>query len=211
MKKLTRLMTLGASGILAALAIGAGPAQAVTVDSVKQTKPSSPRVQLREGVQVTGFYQTLRACGLAGRFGERGDHWDKYDCRPVRLGPRTGGWALQVASFDNWERRGFDVPLRAVCFFPNDFRPTWAGQYGPGRPGRVIRSHSGRPIHGHPGRVAFSKPGPGMRYHMAPTGHLGGNGPRAHAGMGSRDHSAAGAPRGNHGAPDAPRATRPSR
>lgn len=212
MKKLTRLMTMGASGLLAALAIGAGPAQAVTVSSVTQNKPSSPQFQLREGVQVAGFYQTLRACGLAGRFGERGgSYWDSYDCSPVRLGPRNGAWALQVFSFDNWERRGFDVPLRAVCYFPNDFRPTWAGQYGPGRPGRIIRGYSGRRIQGHPGRVVFSNRGPAIQHHSAPAVRGPGAGPRVHAGMGSRDHAEAGAPGWNNRAPRAPHATRPVR
>jgi hypothetical protein len=210
MKKLTRLMTLGASGLLAALTLGAGPAQATTVDSVAHTKQSSPRYQLREGVQVAGFYQTLRACGLAGRFGERGgSFWDSYDCNPVRLGPRNGAWALQVVSFDNWDRRGFDVPLRAVCSFPSDFRPVWAGQYGPGRPSRVIRGHSGRAIHGHPGRVVFSNRGSALPHH-AVRGPGGGD-PRVHSGMGSRIHAEAGTTHRGSGAPSFPQTIRPGR
>ncbi|WP_430779945.1 hypothetical protein [Actinoplanes sp. G11-F43] len=158
MKKLNRVIATGGIGLLAALAIGAGPAQAVATN-VSHSKPSPRPVYLNEGVQVAGFYSSLQACEKAGRFGERNAFWDDYNCSPVRVGPRGGAWALQVVSYDNWDRIGFEVALRSVCAFPSQYRPVWVGQYGPGRPAKVFQRHPGRAIYGHPGRVVFGKPG----------------------------------------------------
>ncbi|GAA2685146.1 hypothetical protein Apa02nite_031400 [Actinoplanes palleronii] len=168
MNKLTRTLTMGGFGILAALAVGAAPAQATTGNAVPEKKSASHKVQLREGVQVVGYYRTPQACELAGRFGERDGYWDIHDCSPVRLGLRRGAWALQVASDDDWDRVGFAVPLRAVVGFPVRFRPIWPGQYGPGRPGGFghghgPRGHDGPRGHGHDGPRGHGHDGPGRR------------------------------------------------
>ncbi|GAA1628814.1 hypothetical protein [Actinoplanes couchii] len=186
MKKLTRVISTGGLGLLAALAVAAGPAQAVNANNVAHTKPARQPIHLNDGVQVAGFYSSLQQCSLAGRFGQQRGYWDAYSCSPVRVGARGGAWALQVASYDNWDRRGFDIALRAVCAFPNQYRPVWVGQYSPSRPARVIVKSPGRVIYGHPGRVIYGKPGWGWggKGYGGGWGHGGGNGGGSHGGGG---------------------------
>lgn len=193
MKKLTRAISTGGLGLLAALAIGVGPAQAVNTTGAQQARPAPQPFLLNDGIQVAGFYSSFRACAMAGRFGERNGNWDDYRCEPVRTGVRGTAWALQVVSYDNWDRIGFDSALRAVCAFPSQFRPMWAGQYGPGRPARVFKRHPGRAIHGHPGRIVYGTPGGGGDY----SGRSGmGDGPRSDEGPGPQRDGAPGGPRG---------------
>jgi len=60
MKKLTRILTMGGFGLLAALATGAGPANAATAHSVPESKTTKAhQVIWRDGNQVVGFYRTL--------------------------------------------------------------------------------------------------------------------------------------------------------
>jgi hypothetical protein len=187
MKKLTRILTMSGFGLLAALAGGAGPAQA----SAPEGKTvGAHHVQWRAGDDVVGYYRTLRDCEIAGRFGERTGHWDDHNCSPVRVGVRRGAWALQVASNDDWHRHGFGVPFRATSGFPTQFRPVWAGAFNPG-PGN---NHAG-PGMNHPGPgINHSGPGndeprPDMNHsgpnnnHSGPSnGH---SGPSDHSGPGN--------------------------
>lgn len=138
MKKLTRILTMGGFGLLAALATGAGPAHASTPTATPESKTVVSQVQWRTGDQVVGYYRDLRDCELAGQFGERAGNWDDHNCSLVRIGPRNGAWALQVASIDDWDRVGFGVPFRAIGAFPVRFRPVWAGAFRPGHRGPVV-------------------------------------------------------------------------
>ncbi|MEV4277036.1 hypothetical protein [Actinoplanes xinjiangensis] len=158
MKKLARMLTMGGFGLLTALAVGAGPVQATPGGTVPVTTPGPRHIELREDVQIAGYYRTESSCKRSGWFGERNAHWDVYQCDRVRVGYRRGAWALQAASYDDWNRLGFGIPLSAVCDFPAQYRPVWVGQFRPGRPGWVrparpyrARPHHGRPHHGHPG------------------------------------------------------------
>ncbi|WP_433793513.1 hypothetical protein [Actinoplanes sp. CA-252034] len=177
MKKLARMMTMGGFGLLAALTVGAGPVQAAPANSVAVAKPGPRHIELREGVQIAGFYRTAGLCQRSGRFGERNAYWDVHKCSPVRVGVRRGAWALQTASYDDWDRLGFAVPLSAVCEFPVQYRPTWVGQFRPGRPGyvsprypRYNRPGHGRPDHGRPdhGRSDQGRPDQGRPDHGRP-------------------------------------------
>ncbi|MEU8655659.1 hypothetical protein [Actinoplanes philippinensis] len=189
MKKLARMMTMGGFGLLAALAVGAGPVQAAPVDSAPATRPGPRQIQLREGVQIAGYYRTAKACQRSGRFGERNAYWDVHKCAPVRVGLRRGAWALQAVSYDDWDRLGFAVPLSAVCEFPVQYRPTWVGQFRPGRPGYV---HPYYPRYNRPGhgkghdrpdyeRPDYDRPGQGRPDHGNDYG-------RDHGGDYGRDH-----------------------
>jgi hypothetical protein len=185
MNKLTRTLTMGGFGLLAALAGGAGPAQAATNNGASVAKPAPHHAQLREDVQIAGYYQTQQGCELAGQFGERSDDWDFYDCTPVRLGVRSGAWALQVASYDDWGQRGFGVPLRNIGGFPHRFRPSWPGQFGPGHPGRGFDDRGPR---------GFDNRGP-RGFDRGPVG-LGpsGIGSAAPVGAGAPTHTGPGTP-----------------
>ncbi|MBM2621134.1 hypothetical protein JIG36_37100 [Actinoplanes sp. LDG1-06] len=156
MKKLTRALTMGGFGVLAALAVGTAPAQASTTAGVAaESKSGAGHVaQWRDGTQVVGFYRSLRACELAGQFGERSGAWDDHDCDLVQLGVRRGTWALEVASDDDWGPAGFGRPFTVVRGFPAQFRPGWWGQIRPGHRGMFRPGHP-RPFFrpGHPGPI----------------------------------------------------------
>jgi hypothetical protein len=146
MKNLTRILTMGGFGLLAALTTGAGAAQAATTTSAApESKTVAKQVQWRSGVDVVGYYRNLRGCELAGQFGERAGDWDDHNCTPIRIGVRRGAWALQVASDDDWDRVGFGVPFRAIGHFPGQFRPVWAGEFRGGHRGH---GHGGSNHHG---------------------------------------------------------------
>jgi hypothetical protein len=121
-------MTMGGMGALAALAIGAGPAQAAGTSNSAAAKPSAGQARQHHGGDRTvGYYRSGRACELAGRIGERFGRWDDHDCDFVRFGFHRGQWELQVSR----DRRGHGFPG-----FPGHHRP---GNDGPGgfhnRPG----------------------------------------------------------------------------
>ncbi|GAA0535816.1 hypothetical protein GCM10010172_16380 [Paractinoplanes ferrugineus] len=185
MKKLTRILTMGGFGLLAALATGAGPANAAPGHGAPEHKSASAhQVVWRSGDQVVGYYRTLRGCDLAGRFGERTGQWDVHNCSLIRIGLRSGAWALQVDSDNNWNRIGFVRPFRAIGGFPTQFRPIWPGVYRPFHP---------RPVFGHPGGPVIGHPVPGPRgpvigHPGPPRGPIGGHpapGPRPRFGTGA--------------------------
>jgi hypothetical protein len=137
MNKLTRILTMGGFGLLAALATGAGAAQAASPTAVPEAKAAAGHnVQWGAGDEVVGYYRTLQGCELAGQYGERAGDWDDHNCSITRIGVRSGAWALQVSSDDDWNQLGFGVPFGDVGHFPGQFRPVWAGQWNHGRPGQ---------------------------------------------------------------------------
>ncbi|WP_202996973.1 hypothetical protein [Paractinoplanes lichenicola] len=146
MNKLTRALTLGGFGVLTALTVGMGPAQAAQAAPAAPAGPVGPatadskvtagHTMWRGESQIVGFYRSLRACQLAGMYGERSGAWDDFDCNAVRVGPRRGAWALEVADYDNWGSFGFGRPFQVVRGFPAQFRPVWAGQFRQVRPGQ---------------------------------------------------------------------------
>ena len=175
MKKLTRILTMGGFGLLAALATGAGPANAATPSVTPEGKTVARHVQWRMGDDIVGYYRNLRDCELAGQFGERAGNWDDHNCTIVRLGLRSGAWALQVASDDDWDRVGFGVPFRAIHGFPGRFRPVWPGVFRPGHPGPIGRPGPfghGPFGHGPFGHGPIGHPGP-----IGGPGQVGGPGP----------------------------------
>src|SRR5512140_2453396 len=108
MKKLTRMLTMGGFGVLAALATGAGPAHAATAGGAQESKTTAAHHAVwRSGEQVVGYYRTLGECELAGQFGERAGNWDDHNCSLIGIGLRRGAWALQVDSDDDWNHGGF--------------------------------------------------------------------------------------------------------
>jgi hypothetical protein len=188
MKKLTRILTMGGFGLLAAMATGAGPANAATASGTPEGKTVAHHVQWRTGDDIVGYYRNLRDCELAGQFGERAGNWDDHNCSIVRIGLRSGAWALQVASDDDWDRVGFGVPFRAIHTFPGRFRPVWPGVFRPGpfghrgpigRPGPFGHGPFGNrgPI-GRPGRDG-GQPGPVVTQPGPVGGHTGPQGPGA--------------------------------
>ena len=146
MNKLTRVMVMGGFGLLAALATGAGPAQAATASGVPESKPAVGQAQWLDSDEVVGYYRTPQACEMAGQFGERSGNWDDHDCSYENVGLRSGAWALRVASDDDWDRLGFGVPFRAIHAFPGQFRPVWPGEFRPGHSGQFHHDQ-----HGHAG------------------------------------------------------------
>ena len=137
MNKLTRAVTLGGFGVLTALTVGMGPAQAAPVAPVSpESKTTASHNIWRGESQIVGFYRSQRACELAGVYGERAGAWDDHDCTVVRVGARRGAWALEVVDYDNWGPSGFGRPFQVVRGFPTQFRPVWAGQFRPVRPGQ---------------------------------------------------------------------------
>ncbi|MGK5679762.1 hypothetical protein [Actinoplanes sp. URMC 104] len=144
MNKLTRAITMGGFGVLAALAVGTGPAQAVTPSAATpESKTVASHNVWRGESQVVGFYRTLGQCELAGQYGERAGAWDDHNCTLTRVGVRRGAWALEVADYDNWGRFGFGRPFQVVRGFPTQFRPVWAGALRPGRPGQFVHFRPG--------------------------------------------------------------------
>jgi hypothetical protein len=168
LNKLTRAVTMGGFGLLAALA-SVGPAQAATPATPKPAAPESKstaghtaRWNLDD--QIVGYYRTLGQCELAGQYGERAGSWEDHDCSPVRIGLRRGAWALSVDDDDDWDRIGFDVPFRAIGGFPTRFRPVWPGQFRAGH----HRAPFGRPGHFGPGHPRPGVWGPGRPGNWGP-------------------------------------------
>ena len=130
MNKMTRLLTLTGMGVFAALAIGAGPAQAADSSATSAAKPAA---QQRHGWdQTVGFYRSARACELAGNIGERFGRWDDHDCNFVRFGFRRGQWALEVSNGRDWNGHGHSFPGHS---FPGHNFPghNFPGGHGHGR------------------------------------------------------------------------------
>jgi hypothetical protein len=174
MNKLTRILTMGGFGLLAALATGAGAAHASTPNGTPEAKSAVGHTQWRDGDEVVGYYRTLQGCELAGQFGERAGDWDDHNCSITRIGVRSGAWALQVASDDDWNQLGFGVPFGDIGRFPSQFRPVWPGRFDHGRPGQF--GHGGGHQGGHQGGHGGGHQG----------GHQGGHGD--HGGHGGHRH-----------------------
>ncbi len=112
MTKAIRLLTMAGMGLMASVAIGAGPAQATDNGAQPAAKPATTKAaqaqqdRFRDRDRVVGYYRSLRACEFAGRIGERFDRWEDYDCEYVRFGFRRGAWALEVEQGWGWNRPG---------------------------------------------------------------------------------------------------------
>jgi hypothetical protein len=112
MNKTMRVLTMAGMGVIAGLAIGAGPAQAadtvsqpVTKTATAQASQSSQASQTKQFPRrdrVVGYYRTRGACEMAGRIGERFNRWNRYDCDYVRRPFGRGVWALEVSRGWNW-------------------------------------------------------------------------------------------------------------
>jgi hypothetical protein len=148
MNKATRLLTVTGMGALAALAIGAGPAQAAGTAGSPAAKPSAGQTQQSHNWDRTiGYYRSAGACEMAGRIGERFGRWDDHDCDFIRFGFRHGSWALQVGR--DWNRPGHGFPGHG---FPGHNRPGhgFPGHHQPGSQGHHLPGGHG-PIHHLPG------------------------------------------------------------
>jgi hypothetical protein len=132
MNKFTRLLTMTGMGVLAAVAISAGPAQAADNSGTAAARRVAPQVQQHDGGERTvGYYRSLRSCELAGRIGERFGRWADHDCDFVRFGFHRRTWALQVSN-RGWGRPGHRFPGHSVPghSFPGQGFP---GQSFPGQ------------------------------------------------------------------------------
>ncbi|WP_250001514.1 hypothetical protein [Actinoplanes sp. M2I2] len=111
MNKVTRLLTTAGLGLLAGVAFGVGPAQAVEAPATAsaQSQTGSTQADRHRGREVTvGYYRSIRACELAGRIGERFGRWNDYDCEFQRRGFHRGTFALEVERGWSWGRPGHD-------------------------------------------------------------------------------------------------------
>jgi hypothetical protein len=144
MNKVARITTVAGMGAIAALAIGAGPAQAAGSSSQDAAKPAATQAAQFRG-QVVGFYRSPRACDLAGRIGERFNRWDRHGCGFVRFGVHRGSWALTVVQDRVWHTPGHSFPGHG---FPGHNGPSFPGHGGPSFPGHD--NHDG-PRHDGPG------------------------------------------------------------
>lgn len=103
MKRITRLLAITGLGLGAALALGAGPAQAATTEA----QPAAHHAAIQttrhwnDNDDVVGYFRTRTGCERVGRLGEFRDRWDDYDCSRVRFGFNRGAWVLEVST-DNW-------------------------------------------------------------------------------------------------------------
>jgi hypothetical protein len=104
MNRIARLLAMSGLGLGAALAIGAGPAQAAT--AATQAGAHSTSVQAgghwsSDDDDVVGYFRTRSGCERVGEIGEHRGRWDDYDCSRVRFGFNRGAWVLEVSS-DDW-------------------------------------------------------------------------------------------------------------
>ncbi|MBU2670324.1 hypothetical protein KOI35_43165 [Actinoplanes bogorensis] len=101
------MLAIAGLGLGAAVAVGAGPAQAATAAGSAQGTTSSVSTQARgywDDDEVVGYFQSRRECERVGRIGEWRDRWDDYDCDRVRGGWGRGAWVLTVDSWnDRWD------------------------------------------------------------------------------------------------------------
>ncbi|MBU2669241.1 hypothetical protein KOI35_37590 [Actinoplanes bogorensis] len=104
MNRISRMLTVTGLGLLAGVTMGAGPAMAATSTDAGASKAgASSQADRRD--RVVGYYNSYRACDLAGRIGERFDRWDDYDCERVGFGFHRR-YALEVSWDRDW--RWFD-------------------------------------------------------------------------------------------------------
>jgi hypothetical protein len=108
MKHITRTLAFAGLGIGAALAIGAGPAQAATgsAHTAGHATVGQVRAHFDDNSDVVGYFNSPRSCDRVGRLGQFHGRWDDYDCYRVRFGFNRGAWVLEVANDDwngNWD------------------------------------------------------------------------------------------------------------
>ena len=104
MRNTTRFISVTAMGLMAGVAIGAGPAQASGTATQPDAKAGTQQHIGRD--DVVGYFHTLPTCEIAGRIGERQGQWDYYDCDIVRIGFGGGGWRLTVERDRGWMHNG---------------------------------------------------------------------------------------------------------
>jgi hypothetical protein len=96
MKTTTRFLVMIGASISAATAFTA-PASAAAPAAPASTVS---QVQVRDwdddDDDVVGYFDTRRECDRVGRFGERRDRWEDYDCTLIRWGRHRGDWELSV-------------------------------------------------------------------------------------------------------------------
>ncbi|WP_433305090.1 hypothetical protein ACQP2F_17130 [Actinoplanes sp. CA-030573] len=95
MKKIIRAAAITGIGLVAGIAVGAGPAQAATATG-GHTPGAQTQAHWNDDSDTVGYYRSLRTCERVGRIGEFRDRWDDYDCTRVRWGFHRGAWALTV-------------------------------------------------------------------------------------------------------------------
>ena len=114
MKAATRILTLAGLGLMTGATLGAAPAMASTSapDMTARAATTTADQPRRDREWVVGYFDSRRDCERVGRFGERRDRWDEYDCDRVFWGPRRGDWRLTVERSwghdDHWGDRDRD-------------------------------------------------------------------------------------------------------
>jgi len=108
--RIARLLAMSGLGVGAALAIGAGPAQAAVAagQPAVHSAPIHARTHWSDDTNddVVGYFRTRTGCERVGRLGEYHGRWDDYDCSRVRFGFNRGAWVLEVSTDDwngNWD------------------------------------------------------------------------------------------------------------
>lgn len=109
MNKAIRILAISGLGLLAGAGLGAPALAADNTPNASAKSPTSVVSQYYPGAtEIVGFYRTLRGCERAGWMGERRGFWGDHACRIVRVGARSGAWALQVDRDDwRWGAPGF--------------------------------------------------------------------------------------------------------
>ena len=99
MSKATRMLAMTGMALVAGVTFSAGPAAASTSTAQGTTAAKQSTQQQAETNRgrdwVHGYYRTRSQCERVGRWGERRDRWDDYDCERVHRGFRTI-WRLEV-------------------------------------------------------------------------------------------------------------------
>lgn len=107
MRAATRILTLTGVSLLTGATLGAAPAMASTSapDPAARTATTTVDQPRRDREWTVGYYDTRRQCERVGRFGERWDRWDDYDCDFVRWGRHRGDWKLTAEKGWDWDWR----------------------------------------------------------------------------------------------------------
>ena len=107
MNRVTRVLAIAGLSLGAAVAIGAGPAQAAP-STGQTTAGSTTQARGWDDDEVVGYFNSRRECERVGRIGERRDRWDDYDCDRVRGGFGRGTWVLEVSDWnDGWDNHNW--------------------------------------------------------------------------------------------------------
>jgi hypothetical protein len=113
MKSVTRFAVLLSAGLAVGASMGVAPAMASSATPTA-VQVQQPRDRHDDDDEVEGYYRSERICERVGRFGERRDRWEDYDCERVRRGENRGLWRLEVERRDWWDDddRDHDRPWR---------------------------------------------------------------------------------------------------